>query len=167
MNREDRFIASCPSWEDLLGTGRRYANWRPFKEAREFVRKLGLKSESEWRNYVASRKSLPIFRPVPNLVMPNPVGLAGLIGSGQVRRSTGEPSTKRARLSARSACSPEPNGKRYANRAKNRWIFRPVLKLFMPNLVGLAGLIGSALDVSIGTIKATSRKRVHSSANSA
>jgi superfamily II DNA or RNA helicase len=41
---------------DWLGTGRRYANWRPFKEARAFVRKLGLKSESEWRNYVASGK---------------------------------------------------------------------------------------------------------------
>src|SRR5262249_19646584 len=42
------------NWGDWLGTGRRYANWRPFGDARVFVRHLGLKSESEWRNYVAS-----------------------------------------------------------------------------------------------------------------
>ena len=44
------------SWGDWLGTGRRYANWRRFENARAFVCRLGLKSESQWRNYVASGK---------------------------------------------------------------------------------------------------------------
>ncbi|MGB2137853.1 MAG: DEAD/DEAH box helicase family protein [Flavobacteriales bacterium] len=30
-------------------------NWMPFEEAREFVRKLGLKGESEWRKYMTSK----------------------------------------------------------------------------------------------------------------
>ena len=34
------------SWPDWLGTGH---EWRPFKELREFVRSLGLKSQREWR----------------------------------------------------------------------------------------------------------------------
>jgi hypothetical protein len=38
-------------WESV---GR--ANWRPFKEAREYVRSLGLKSGEEWWNYTKSGK---------------------------------------------------------------------------------------------------------------
>jgi len=41
------------SWGDWLGPSRvalRY-RWRPFEEAREFVRNLGLQSKAEWRRY--------------------------------------------------------------------------------------------------------------------
>jgi superfamily II DNA or RNA helicase len=41
---------------DWLGTGRRHGGWRPFGNARTFVRGLGLKSEYEWRNYCKSGK---------------------------------------------------------------------------------------------------------------
>jgi hypothetical protein len=90
-------------WFDWLGTGKTL-NWRTFNKARAFVRKIGLQSRAEWE---------------------------ALCKSG-----------------------------------KKSWIFRPVLKLSMPNPVGLAGLIGSALDASIGTIGKTSTKRVRSSASS-
>jgi len=38
---------------DWLGTGRT-RDWRPFKEAREFVQKLGLKNNLEWKEYCTS-----------------------------------------------------------------------------------------------------------------
>jgi 3-mercaptopyruvate sulfurtransferase SseA len=43
-------------WPDWLGGGRRIRNWRPFEEARDFVRSLALKSEGEWRAYCRSGK---------------------------------------------------------------------------------------------------------------
>jgi superfamily II DNA or RNA helicase len=46
-------------WIDLvdwLGAGRRIGNWRPFNEARAFVRSLGLKSYKEWHAYSESGK---------------------------------------------------------------------------------------------------------------
>ena len=47
------------SWGDWFGTGRIQDNqreYRSFEDARKFVRKLNLKSSSEWRNYVDSGK---------------------------------------------------------------------------------------------------------------
>ena len=44
---------------DWLGTGRsphRLRQYRSFKEARAFVRGLGLKSEAEWRDYCTVRQ---------------------------------------------------------------------------------------------------------------
>lgn len=45
-------------WGDWLGTGRHWdaAGWRPFKKARAFVHRLGLKSYTEWREYLKSDK---------------------------------------------------------------------------------------------------------------
>lgn len=44
-------------WGDWLGTGRRRgAGWRPFIGARDFVRRLGLKSSAEWLEYCSSGK---------------------------------------------------------------------------------------------------------------
>ena len=40
---------------DWLGTGRT-RQFRPYKEAREFVRKLGLKNTNEWIKYCKSGK---------------------------------------------------------------------------------------------------------------
>jgi hypothetical protein len=61
------FIPANPSviykhrgWVDIgdwLGIGnvsRRGGNWRPFEEAREFVRSLGLKNCNEWRAWARS-----------------------------------------------------------------------------------------------------------------
>ena len=48
-------------WGDWLGTGRRRGGWQPFKKARNFVRRLGLKSSSEWTAYCKSgRKPVDI-----------------------------------------------------------------------------------------------------------
>ena len=42
---------------DWLGTGRHHGtDWRPFEEARSFVRRLGLKSRGEWHDYCKSGK---------------------------------------------------------------------------------------------------------------
>jgi hypothetical protein len=44
-------------WGYFLGNGRianQLRQYRPLKEAREFVRSLGLKTASEWREYCAS-----------------------------------------------------------------------------------------------------------------
>jgi superfamily II DNA or RNA helicase len=53
-------------WGDWLGTGR-VANqdriYRPFEEAREYARSLGLKSQREWREFIKSGK-LPADIPV-------------------------------------------------------------------------------------------------------
>jgi superfamily II DNA or RNA helicase len=51
--------AGWVGWGDWLGTGRiadKLREYRPFKEARAFVHRLGLKSGTEWRNYCRSGK---------------------------------------------------------------------------------------------------------------
>jgi superfamily II DNA or RNA helicase len=50
------------SWGDWLGTGRVCSpDWRPFEEARVFVRSLGFKSVKEWRTFAGStEKSVDI-----------------------------------------------------------------------------------------------------------
>src|SRR5262249_18046082 len=51
--------AGWVSWGDWLGTGNiayRYMQYRPFKEARAFEHRLGLKSRPEWRSYCKSGK---------------------------------------------------------------------------------------------------------------
>ena len=47
-----------------IGLGSRYTNRKflPFQEAREYVRKLGLKTEKEWREYCRSG-NLPSYIP--------------------------------------------------------------------------------------------------------
>jgi hypothetical protein len=44
----------------------RGAPWRPFKEARSFVRRLGLKSNDEWRDYSKSEKKPADIPTSPN-----------------------------------------------------------------------------------------------------
>src|SRR5207302_965929 len=49
--------AGWTNWGDWLGTGRvRVEDWRPFKEARSFARRLRLKSGGEWLEYCKSGK---------------------------------------------------------------------------------------------------------------
>jgi superfamily II DNA or RNA helicase len=59
--------AGWSGWGDWLGTGRRrVVDLRPFKEAREFALRLGLKSYSEWREYLKSREISPDIPHAPN-----------------------------------------------------------------------------------------------------
>lgn len=39
------------NWSDWLGTQKRKSRWRPFEEARQFARGLGLKSANEWASW--------------------------------------------------------------------------------------------------------------------
>jgi hypothetical protein len=59
------YSANWKNFGDWLGTGRiadQYREYRTFEYAREFVRKLGLKSAAEWKKYCSSKKSLKIYR---------------------------------------------------------------------------------------------------------
>ena len=61
--------AGWQGWGNFLGTGnvrRGKEEWRPFEEARAFVRTLGLKNEAQWREYCRSGKK-PVDIPA-NLV---------------------------------------------------------------------------------------------------
>jgi superfamily II DNA or RNA helicase len=56
-------------WGDWLGTGRRRGiGWRPFKDARVFVRGLGLKSGADWAAYCKSGKKPDNIPNAPQLV---------------------------------------------------------------------------------------------------
>jgi len=47
-NPEKVYHEHWKDWADWLGHGRRIGRWRPFEEAREYARKLNLKSSKEW-----------------------------------------------------------------------------------------------------------------------
>jgi hypothetical protein len=50
------------SWGHWLGTGNVanvYRTYKPFEEAREFVRSLGLKNQKQWSEYSKSGKKPP------------------------------------------------------------------------------------------------------------
>jgi superfamily II DNA or RNA helicase len=44
------------NWADWLGNGKRTDTWRPFAEARAFVRSLKLKGQKEWHAYIKSEE---------------------------------------------------------------------------------------------------------------
>jgi hypothetical protein len=51
------YLKTWSGWGDWLGTGNVHSgDWRAFKKARAFVRRLGLKSRNEWRDYSKSGK---------------------------------------------------------------------------------------------------------------
>ncbi len=54
------------------------ANWRPFREARDFVRTLGLRSTTEWQEFVKSAKRPSDIPTNPNTVYRN----SGWVSSG-------------------------------------------------------------------------------------
>ena len=51
------YVDDWKDWADWLGHNRRIGGWRPFKEAREYARKLNLKSHKEWSHLVKKRNS--------------------------------------------------------------------------------------------------------------
>ena len=71
-------------WESV---GR--ANWRKFEDARAFVRGLGLKSETEWRDYCKSGKKPADIPSCSSIVFTRMlVGPDGATGSGRARLPT-------------------------------------------------------------------------------
>jgi len=81
---------------DWLGTGRPpyRRDWRPFEEAREFVRSLGLTGQSDWRKYcrgdLPEKGTLPDDIPYkPNVVYKDEgwLGIRDWLGTGRKRRS--------------------------------------------------------------------------------
>ena len=54
--KPNRKYADWISLSDWLGNGRRMGGWRPFKQARAFVRKLNLKDGNQWKAYCQSSK---------------------------------------------------------------------------------------------------------------
>ena len=71
------------SMDDWLGTGRSKKTFLPFEEARAFVRKLGLKSQKEWKEYCKSGKK-------PDNIPSNPhrytefISLGDWLGTGTI-----------------------------------------------------------------------------------
>ena len=73
---------------DWLGTGRRIrgTGWRPFKKARSFVRRLGLKSSAEWYHYCKSGKKpadIP-FNPSKTYAKAGWAGMGDWLGTGAI-----------------------------------------------------------------------------------
>ena len=77
-----KFIYAEAGWAgigDWLGTGRRRGgSWRPFKKARGFARRLGLKSHTEWRGYCKSSERPNDIPSAPHLAYAD----AGWLGYG-------------------------------------------------------------------------------------
>ena len=74
---------------DWLGTGRiadRLREFRPFKKAREFVRRLGLKSRAEWSDYCKSGKKPADIPANPNTTYAKSgwAGFGDWLGTGRV-----------------------------------------------------------------------------------
>ena len=68
---------------DWLGTGTvatHQHQYRPFEEARAFVRSRGLKSQTEWRRFYKSGKKPTIFQLVRIAVTRKMAGLDGVTG---------------------------------------------------------------------------------------
>jgi hypothetical protein len=77
------------TWGDWLGTGTVATydrEYRPFREARAFVRRLGFQSGAEWRTYSKSGKRPPDIPSNPNTTYSNRgwAGLGDWLGTGTV-----------------------------------------------------------------------------------
>jgi hypothetical protein len=80
--------AGWVSLRDWIGTGtrRRGSAWRSFKKARAFVRRLGLKSQDEWREYLKSGKRPEDIPADPRAAYANDgwSGMGDWIGTGRM-----------------------------------------------------------------------------------
>jgi superfamily II DNA or RNA helicase len=85
MNPDRAYSSEFQGYGDWLGTGRRRGQWRPFDEARDFARRLGLKSESEWRDYCKSDEKPNDIPSAPNQVYNSEFkGMGDWLGTGYV-----------------------------------------------------------------------------------
>ena len=88
------------NWGDWLGTGTiafRLREYRPFEEAREFARSLGLKSGAEWfkfcRGQIPAKGLLPIdipFKPDNTYMATGWKGMGDWLGTGKIANSLRE-----------------------------------------------------------------------------
>jgi hypothetical protein len=94
------------NWGDWLGTGRVYwHNWRPFEEAREYVRGLGLKSGAQWNAYCKSGERPSDIPKKPNQIYAHEgwAGMGDWLGTGTIATHLREyPPFEEARILARS-----------------------------------------------------------------
>jgi hypothetical protein len=91
-------------WGDWLGTGRvARGTYRPFKKARDFVRRLGLRSRTEWLRYCRSAKRPADIPSRPERTYGNDgwAGIGDWLGTGRVARGKRR-TFKKARAYARS-----------------------------------------------------------------
>ena len=77
-------------WGDWLGTGAvspGSRQWRPFKKARAFVRRLGLKSGAEWKDYYKSGKKPDDIPAAPSRTYAEAgwSGMGDWLGTGRIR----------------------------------------------------------------------------------
>ena len=90
--------------DDWLGTGKvAPGHYRSFKKARDYVRRLGLKSRTEWSDYCKSGKKPADIPANPNSVYAHDgwVGWGDWLGTGRIR-GKGWRSFREARAFARS-----------------------------------------------------------------
>jgi hypothetical protein len=79
--------AGWSTWGDWLGSGRRRViGLRPFNNAREFARNLGLKSKAEWREYLKSGEAPPDIPSTPDRMYAETgwAGWADWLGGGPI-----------------------------------------------------------------------------------
>ena len=88
--------AGWTTWIDWLGNGRRRGNWRPFEEARAFVRSLGLESRADWNTYCRSGKKPNDIPATPEIVYANTgwAGVSDWLGNGGRRPGDWRPFNK-------------------------------------------------------------------------
>lgn len=98
-NAPNNTYASCgwAGWGDWLGTGTiapKNRQYRPFSEARTFARSLGLKSETEWRDFRKGNFPEKGNRPLDIPTNPNITyagkgwnGMGDWLGTGRTRVS--------------------------------------------------------------------------------
>ena len=109
-NRRPKDIPAAPDrtysdagWKgfaDFLGAGQRIGGWRSFEDARAFARKLGFKSQKEWKALGQRPNDIPM---APKEVYADAgwKGWADFLGTGRRRPGDVWPSFKKARAFAR------------------------------------------------------------------
>ena len=83
------YTVQWAGWGDWLGTGRLYGvGWRPFEEAREYVRSLGLRNLADWRAFATSGDKPTDIPSNPNLPYKAEwAGMGDWLGTGNVRNA--------------------------------------------------------------------------------
>jgi hypothetical protein len=139
--------AGWAGWSDWLAEGGRHrrAGWRPFGEARAFVRALELKSLKAWRAWCASGRR-PTDIPIKFMLI-----LAGRAGATFWAKA-GVLLMRLAPLCARSGSKARGSGGPSASRERGRPISRATLAELMPMRAGRAGAIGWATAGVVGAL---------------
>jgi hypothetical protein len=135
---------------DWLGTGTiapRLRVYRPFKDARAFVRRLGLKSGDEWRDYCNSGKKPADIPNTPNNVYAKAdwAGMGDWLGTGFVARHLRQYRPfKEARTFVHNlSLKSKDEWRIIVSQARKPMIFPLTLVQYTRRTVGLVGAIGS------------------------